>query len=59
MQVRRLRLPEQTLLYQVVARDWPGVCERAELEGGLPKFIVDELEVQRRRAAFKVIDGGG
>lgn len=42
------RQPEQTLLYQVVARDWPSFCERAELEGGLPKFVVDEFEAYLR-----------
>ena len=42
------RQPEQTLLYQVVAREWPSFCERAELEGGLPKFVVDEFEAYLR-----------
>jgi hypothetical protein len=36
------------LLYQVIARDWPSFRERAELEGGLPKFVVDEFEAYLR-----------
>ena len=37
-----------SLLHQVIARDWPSFSERAELEGGLPEFIVDEFEAHLR-----------
>lgn len=36
--------PEETVLYQTVAEHWPAFRERAEEAGGLPKFIVRELE---------------
>jgi hypothetical protein len=42
------RQPESTALYQVVAEAWPAFRERAEAAGGLPKFVVDELDAYLR-----------
>jgi hypothetical protein len=36
--------PEQTALYQIVAVNWPKFLERAEHEGGLPRFVKSEFE---------------
>ena len=38
------RCPEQTLLYQTVARHWQSFMEQADEHGGLPKFVVREVE---------------
>ena len=36
--------PEETLLYQVVEAHWPEFRQKAEEEGGLPRFVVREFE---------------
>jgi hypothetical protein len=36
--------PEETLLYRVVSAHWPAFHARAEERGGLPKFVVREVE---------------
>jgi hypothetical protein len=38
------RRPEESELYQTVAEHWPSFRERAEEVGGLPKFVVAEME---------------
>ena len=38
------RRPEETALYRCVERHWPAFRERAEEQGGLPKFVVREVE---------------
>ena len=38
------RRPEETLLYQLVREHWPRFLERAEEQGGLPRFVVREFE---------------
>jgi hypothetical protein len=38
------RRPEDTLLHRVVAACWPTLRARAEDAGGLPGFVVDEVE---------------
>jgi hypothetical protein len=38
------RRPEETLLYQLVEEHWPRFLERAEAQGGLPRFVVREFE---------------
>ena len=38
------RRPEQTLLYQTVAQHWQAFLEQADTHGGLPKFVVREVE---------------
>ena len=36
--------PEETVLYRTVERHWPAFLERAEERGGLPRFVVREVE---------------
>ena len=36
--------PEETVLYRTVAAHWPAFLERAEARGGLPRFVVREVE---------------
>ncbi len=36
--------PEDTALYQAVAAHWSAFQERAEAQGGLPRFVVKEFE---------------
>jgi hypothetical protein len=36
--------PEQTVLYQLVEPHWPAFRERSEAAGGLPRFVVREME---------------
>jgi hypothetical protein len=48
------REPEQTLLYQVIGCDWPSFRERAEFEGGLREFIIDEFEAWLLQRVFAV-----
>jgi hypothetical protein len=36
--------PEDTALYQAVTEHWPAFRERAEAQGGLPRFVVKEFE---------------
>ena len=38
------RRPEETVLYRAVQAHWPEFRERAEEQGGLPKFVVKEFE---------------
>ena len=38
------RRPEETLLHALVREHWPRFLERAEEEGGLPRFVVREFE---------------
>ena len=38
------RRPEETALYRCVERHRPAFRERAEEQGGLPKFVVREVE---------------
>ena len=38
------RKPEDGALYRVVQAHFPAVRERAEEQGGLPKFVVREFE---------------
>ena len=40
--------PETTVLYQVVEQHWPDFLERAEDAGGLPRFVVREIEAYLR-----------
>jgi hypothetical protein len=42
--VCRRHRPEETALYQTLERYWPEFRERAEEAGGLPAFVVRELE---------------
>ena len=36
------RTPEDTLLFALVREHWPRFLERAEEQGGLPRFVVRE-----------------
>ncbi len=36
--------PETTVLYRTVAEHWPAFLERAEEQGGLPRFVTAEFE---------------
>ena len=36
--------PQNTALYRCVERHWPAFREQAEERGGLPKFVVKEVE---------------
>jgi hypothetical protein len=38
------RRPEETLLYRVVAEHWPSFRDNAGEQGGLPRFVVRELD---------------
>ena len=38
------RRPEETLLYRVVREHWPSFREKAEEQGGLPRFVVRDFE---------------
>jgi hypothetical protein len=38
------RRPEQTLLYRTVAEHWRAFLSQADEHGGLPKFVVREVE---------------
>jgi len=38
------RRPDDTLLYRVVREHWPAFRERAEVQGGLPRFVVRDFE---------------
>ncbi len=38
------REPEATLLYRLVQEHWPTFLERAEEQGGLPRFVVRDFE---------------
>jgi len=38
------RKPEQTLLHQTLSVHWPAFRRRAEAHGGLPDFVVSEVE---------------
>jgi hypothetical protein len=38
------RRPEETVLYQTIAAQWPAFRERMEESGGLPPFVVTEFE---------------
>lgn len=40
----RRRRPEETALYRCVEEHWPAFREHAEEAGGLPKFVVKEVE---------------
>jgi len=40
----RRHRPEQTVLYQCVEQHWDACVERAELAGGLPRFVTREFE---------------
>ncbi|MBM4223907.1 MAG: transposase [Gammaproteobacteria bacterium] len=40
----RRRRPEDTALFRCVERHWPAFREQAEEQGGLPKFVVKEVE---------------
>jgi hypothetical protein len=40
----RRRQPQETVLYQTVAENWPAFRERAEEAGGLPRFVEREFE---------------
>lgn len=40
----RRRRPQDTALYRCVAQHWPSFRERAEESGGLPKFVVREVD---------------
>ena len=42
------RRPEDTLLYALVSEHWPRFRERAEAQGGLPKFVEEELDAYLR-----------
>jgi len=42
------RRPEDTLLHRVVREHWPAFLARAEEEGGLPRFVVRELDESLR-----------
>ncbi len=38
------RRPEESVLYQTVAKHWPALREELEEAGGLPRFVVREFE---------------
>ena len=38
------RRPEDTLLYALVREHWPRLLERAEEQGGLPRFVVRDFD---------------
>jgi len=38
------RRPEETVLYRTIDEHWAEFCERAEEAGGLPRFVVREVE---------------
>jgi hypothetical protein len=38
------RRPEETLLYRVVCEHWPSFRDKAGEQGGLPRFVVRELD---------------
>lgn len=38
------RRPKETARYRVVERHWPAFLERADERGGLPRFVVREVE---------------
>jgi len=38
------RQPEQTLLHQTLSKYWPAFVRRADEHGGLPEFVVREVE---------------
>lgn len=38
------RRPEERLLYQLVQEHWPRFLEKAEEQGGLPRFVVRDFE---------------
>jgi hypothetical protein len=40
--------PEDTVLYQVLAKHWSDFLERAEQTGGLPRFVTTEVEAYLR-----------
>jgi hypothetical protein len=40
----RRHRPEETALYQCVTANWAAFVERMEEEGGLPRFVRDEVE---------------
>jgi hypothetical protein len=42
------REPEATLLYRLVREHWPVFLERAEEQGGLPRFVVRDFEAYLR-----------
>jgi hypothetical protein len=46
--------PEQPVLYQSVAEHWPAFRQRAEEAGGLPRFVVRELDELLRRGRLEV-----
>lgn len=46
--VYRRHRPEETVLYQTLERYWPEFRERAEEAGGLPAFVVKEVEAYLR-----------
>jgi hypothetical protein len=46
--VHRRHRPEETVLYQTLERYWPEFRERAEEAGGLPAFVVREVEAYLR-----------
>jgi hypothetical protein len=42
------RRPEDTLLHALVSEHWPRFRERAEAQGGLPKFVEEEFDAYLR-----------
>ncbi|MFT5355231.1 MAG: hypothetical protein ACI9KE_002447 [Polyangiales bacterium] len=42
------RRPEDTLLHALVSEHWPRFKERAEAQGGLPKFVEEEFDAYLR-----------
>ena len=42
------RRPEDTLLHALVTEHWPRFSERAEAQGGLPKFVEEEFDAYLR-----------
>ncbi|MFT5358736.1 MAG: hypothetical protein ACI9KE_005975, partial [Polyangiales bacterium] len=42
------RCPEDTLLHALVSEHWPRFRERAEAQGGLPKFVEEEFDAYLR-----------
>jgi hypothetical protein len=38
------RQPENSVLYQTVAKHWPAFREKLEETGGLPRFVVREFD---------------
>ena len=42
------RRPEDTLLHTLVSEHWPRFRERAEAQGGLPKFVEEEFDAYLR-----------